>query len=803
LPAAQVANALSVLAAMQAALPSTVLCSEVVVHKAVRAEVPLSALALKVLRSELAAPVLTQPRALDAASCPAWRANLAAIATLHFYHTHDAITAFAATAACDAEGEAGCEDAGGDEGGTAVARVAAVVAGVHRWWRQPQARAILAAVPEADLWSNFVQHARSGGAGGGAAPQQHLRGMLSSAALAPPAPVKLQQQDVAVFALGARVALGRAGCLAFGGRRPGWLRSALAATPGCAPLRRFLRTRAGRAAYLPVFAEHRGARGFAIRCLARLTLAVRGVRDASLLALEAAALVLHRRALALLRPRRGAAAAAPAGAPPGMRHSRRALTLFDWVAASDPWTLLGTSVAAVLAALRVIVRLTSAFSVAASLGDPARPATSGAAGSGGATTSGAPPPPAPVQTGQGARRAVKKGSKAKPKAQARGSKPHTPCASQPPGSAAGSEPDAPAPQQATSSTASSDIARRVAAAAAQHAPPPVIPAYDPITMRFTAPTARPPPTLAALAADVPTVPPPRAGGATHGDLVWWNPGLAATIRAALPTMLYNPQPYVPGQSDSAEHGSDALSATPHSGNTTAVAQLQLVHDLVKAPPEATKHAKGGSTDGLVLLPSPADASSPRCHDPLIGSADGAGGALTPELSRALSQALTHRSLSGGDVPSHHHQHHPPAPLDLESDDSMSGAPDTLHGHGSPAGSAASVGTGPRRGGVGAPEVALTPAAAEQLHAKLQMYRKDESGGVPELFLCPISRELMENPVLASDGHIYERCQIESWLAHHATSPMTNMAMAAALAPVLSLRSEIQAFKHRFPHLSAP
>lgn len=72
--------------------------------------------------------------------------------------------------------------------------------------------------------------------------------------------------------------------------------------------------------------------------------------------------------------------------------------------------------------------------------------------------------------------------------------------------------------------------------------------------------------------------------------------------------------------------------------------------------------------------------------------------------------------------------------------------------------------------------------------------------MPELFLCPISREVMENPVLASDGHVYERSQIESWLLEHDTSPMTNIAMRPEVAPVLSLRSEIQDFKQRFPHL---
>ena len=36
-------------------------------------------------------------------------------------------------------------------------------------------------------------------------------------------------------------------------------------------------------------------------------------------------------------------------------------------------------------------------------------------------------------------------------------------------------------------------------------------------------------------------------------------------------------------------------------------------------------------------------------------------------------------------------------------------------------------------------------------------------GVPEELLCPISHEVMVDPVLAADGHAYERMHIEEWL----------------------------------------
>ena len=36
----------------------------------------------------------------------------------------------------------------------------------------------------------------------------------------------------------------------------------------------------------------------------------------------------------------------------------------------------------------------------------------------------------------------------------------------------------------------------------------------------------------------------------------------------------------------------------------------------------------------------------------------------------------------------------------------------------------------------------------------------------------VIREIMLNPVVAADGHTYERAQIEMWLTNHTTSPMT-------------------------------
>ena len=48
------------------------------------------------------------------------------------------------------------------------------------------------------------------------------------------------------------------------------------------------------------------------------------------------------------------------------------------------------------------------------------------------------------------------------------------------------------------------------------------------------------------------------------------------------------------------------------------------------------------------------------------------------------------------------------------------------------------------------------------------------------FTCPITHEIMWEPVVASDGHTYERAAIERWLAQFpagkALSPMTQLPM---------------------------
>ena len=62
---------------------------------------------------------------------------------------------------------------------------------------------------------------------------------------------------------------------------------------------------------------------------------------------------------------------------------------------------------------------------------------------------------------------------------------------------------------------------------------------------------------------------------------------------------------------------------------------------------------------------------------------------------------------------------------------------------------------------------------------------------PDAFVCSITQELMEDPVMALDGHTYERCAIERWLERRHTSPKTGEELTGTmLLPNHSMRSQI-------------
>ena len=60
------------------------------------------------------------------------------------------------------------------------------------------------------------------------------------------------------------------------------------------------------------------------------------------------------------------------------------------------------------------------------------------------------------------------------------------------------------------------------------------------------------------------------------------------------------------------------------------------------------------------------------------------------------------------------------------------------------------------------------------------------------YICPISFDLLLDPVICTDGHSYERKNIETWFKNHDTSPKTNNKLESKiLIPNHALRNSIE------------
>ena len=89
---------------------------------------------------------------------------------------------------------------------------------------------------------------------------------------------------------------------------------------------------------------------------------------------------------------------------------------------------------------------------------------------------------------------------------------------------------------------------------------------------------------------------------------------------------------------------------------------------------------------------------------------------------------------------------------------------------------------------------LTDDQAEKIVAELKLVC-DDYNEIPAEFVCPITCDLMSDPVQCSDGFVYEKSAIKEWLlTRRNTSPMTNLEMTdASLIPCDQLKLRIDAF----------
>jgi len=80
---------------------------------------------------------------------------------------------------------------------------------------------------------------------------------------------------------------------------------------------------------------------------------------------------------------------------------------------------------------------------------------------------------------------------------------------------------------------------------------------------------------------------------------------------------------------------------------------------------------------------------------------------------------------------------------------------------------------------------------------------NEDDSIPNECFCPITQEIMEDPVIAQDGHTYERAAIKRWLdMGKRTSPKTGARLLSTeLTPNHTMRSLIQDVKAQVPVLA--
>jgi hypothetical protein len=97
------------------------------------------------------------------------------------------------------------------------------------------------------------------------------------------------------------------------------------------------------------------------------------------------------------------------------------------------------------------------------------------------------------------------------------------------------------------------------------------------------------------------------------------------------------------------------------------------------------------------------------------------------------------------------------------------------------------------GSVAAPEEAPAPAPEESMSRAEPAAAGAVASFVLDSFQCPLTMEVMRDPVMTVDGQTYERMEIEKWFAlGNRTSPLTGEELPSTnLLPNIALRQAIR------------
>src|SRR5690606_9208241 len=77
---------------------------------------------------------------------------------------------------------------------------------------------------------------------------------------------------------------------------------------------------------------------------------------------------------------------------------------------------------------------------------------------------------------------------------------------------------------------------------------------------------------------------------------------------------------------------------------------------------------------------------------------------------------------------------------------------------------------------------------------LKEIRKTKGDAVPKEFVCPLTGQIIFDPVMTNDGHTFERKAIECWLEKHDVSPITGDELSSKVVlPNFALKQLIRDF----------
>jgi len=86
-----------------------------------------------------------------------------------------------------------------------------------------------------------------------------------------------------------------------------------------------------------------------------------------------------------------------------------------------------------------------------------------------------------------------------------------------------------------------------------------------------------------------------------------------------------------------------------------------------------------------------------------------------------------------------------------------------------------------------------PSEALKARARASLQGMGIGDGIPASLCCPITTAFIDNPVIAKDGHTYERAHIEQWFRSKLTSPMTNLAISKSLITNQNIKASIDEY----------